>query len=757
MNPINRSLEFLGHKIIHYPKSVLMLILAFTIFSGFGIARLNFEGAVGNIFNPQSSFVTEFRDLLDNYDNVAREIVIVIEADDILTKTTRNEITDLHLELEFLDDVKSVISIASLRNSPGNPNNIGQIIAEGNFERFSKDEIYKKLYEHPIARHRLISTDSKSTLVIVSLKPMDDRSLSLSTINDKAKKIAKQQLKTSQYYFTGFLAVSAEIVSAILHDQVYFVLGGAILGLIFGYLFFRHVTLVMATAIPSVISIFWTLGVMGWANISVNVMTNIVPTIILVIAFADAMHMVDAMRNRLCLGEKPQDAVMFAIRNVGPACLFTTATTSVAFFSLSFANTPIIAEFGRAAAMGTFLALLAALILSGLICILLSPILPVKATAENAVPNGIVHHKMTAFSVFMASICIKYPKRLIMGGFILLLSTGYIHFLNEPEYRFSENLPDDNPASYAIDIIDKNLGGINSFYYVISRHDAQKLDFEASELVNILKQVDVLIEQQATFKSNSSIVKLIDWLSYNEAAPTIGDLLDNLPIEFTSRFVDKDQKSIITTAFTEDIGAAALRPFLREMRNQANVLIAEHKDYKIILTGLAAMSAEESFEMIDELNNGLLIAMVIIICLMGFVFKSVFYAFASILPNLLPIVAGGALLYFIEGGLQFTTIIALTIAFGIAVDDSIHFLYQYRQYKKKYDAKTAIEKTMKQVGPVLIATTFMLSAGLGLMFLSDLPQMSLFGVIVIFILYVALLADIAILPSIFYIKDRLRK
>ena len=757
MNPVSQFLTYIGEKITQYTKLAIFASLAVIITLIFGVLHLQLVGAVGNIFDPQSQYVQDFEDFAQTYDSLEREIIIVIENDDILSDESRNEISNLHLELEFLDNVNSVISIASLRDAPQKPNSMGQLIADDNFAKYGKDLIHQKLYEHPIARHRLISEDGTKSMILIGLKSNGQRSLSLQEINDQARALATQELTLGQFYFTGFLAVSAEIVSAILHDQIYFVAGGATLGFIFGFLFFRHFTLVMATAIPSILSILITLGAMGWAGISVNVMTNVVPTIIMVIAFADSMHMVDAMRNRLELGESPKQAVIYAMKVVGPACVFTSLTTSIAFLSLTFADTPLVAEFGRAAAMGTFLALFASLILSCLICLSLGRLFPIKVKTDAAPSNGILHRKMSDLSRAIGGFSVRNPKSVIVAGVLLLAVSGSIHFLNQPEYRYSENLPTNNLATQAIKIVDQELGGVNGLYYVVSRRDGVKIDFDDPSLLPILTALDQLVGDATTHSSHSSIIQIVNWLSEDTEKLSINDLLSNLPPEFSGRFIAPDRKSIIINAFTRDLGARALRPFLRDMRARAEKIVAQNPDYKLMLTGLAAMSAEESYAMIGELNSGLLIAMVIIIILMGVVFRSGFYALASILPNLLPIVAGGALLYFIADGLQFTTVIALTIAFGIAVDDSIHFLYQYRQNIKTMDAAQAIDEVLKRVGPVLMATTFMLSAGLCLMFLSDLPQMNLFGITIIFILNVALLADIAILPSIFYIKDHIRK
>lgn len=179
MNPASQFLSIFGEKITRFPKIFTLLTLALTLLLSYGATRLDVEGSVGNIFNPESEYVTEYENFIDNFASLEREILIVVESDDVLSATTRNEISDFHLELEFLDNVERVISIASLRDSPAILGNMGQLIADGNFDKFGKDVIFEKLYEHPMARHRLISEDHKKSLIIVDLKPRSQISSSL--------------------------------------------------------------------------------------------------------------------------------------------------------------------------------------------------------------------------------------------------------------------------------------------------------------------------------------------------------------------------------------------------------------------------------------------------------------------------------------------------------------------------------------------------------------------------------------------------
>lgn len=125
MNPASQLFQFLGVKITQHANKLAFAFIIFAIALSFGISQLKVQGAVGNIFNPDSRYVTDFQTFTETYDSLERELIIVVENDDILSEAARNEIIDLHLELEFLDNVSNVISIASLRDSPLLDNNMG--------------------------------------------------------------------------------------------------------------------------------------------------------------------------------------------------------------------------------------------------------------------------------------------------------------------------------------------------------------------------------------------------------------------------------------------------------------------------------------------------------------------------------------------------------------------------------------------------------------------------------------------------------
>ena len=153
--------------------------------------------------------------------------------------------------------------------------------------------------------------------------------------------------------------------------------------------------------------------------------------------------------------------------------------------------------------------------------------------------------------------------------------------------------------------------------------------------------------------------------------------------------------------------------------------------------------------MIRQLNRGLLAAIVVVILVIGIAFRSLKVLLLSIFPNLFPIVTAGAVLYLIGGGLEYASVIALTVAFGIAVDDTIHFLNRLRLETSRTPVLVdGVTETISRIGPVLVLTTLVLIVGLSATVLSDLPSMRLFGQLFMTTLGAAIFGDLLILPAI---------
>jgi len=166
------------------------------------------------------------------------------------------------------------------------------------------------------------------------------------------------------------------------------------------------------------------------------------------------------------------------------------------------------------------------------------------------------------------------------------------------------------------------------------------------------------------------------------------------------------------------------------------------------VTGLSAIAARNSAAMIGKLSTGLTIEMAFVAVLLGIAFRSFFVGAVAVLPGLFPIVIAGAVLRVLGEGLQFASIVALTVAFGLGLSATIQYLNRLRlEYAPGEDPEAAVRRATAMVGPALILTSLVLAFGLGVTIFSDLPSLRLFGWLGAFTLLAALGGDLLILPA----------
>ncbi len=141
------------------------------------------------------------------------------------------------------------------------------------------------------------------------------------------------------------------------------------------------------------------------------------------------------------------------------------------------------------------------------------------------------------------------------------------------------------------------------------------------------------------------------------------------------------------------------------------------------------MTTYATDDIVAGLQLDLTFSVIVNLFLIGFAFRSLRVALATAIPNLFPVLGTEAWLYFSGAGLQLTTVLSLTIAFGIAVDDTTHFLSHYLHARRAegYSHLDAVKHTMERIGGAIIATTLILCSGTAIVMFSELPQVALFG------------------------------
>jgi predicted RND superfamily exporter protein len=205
---------------------------------------------------------------------------------------------------------------------------------------------------------------------------------------------------------------------------------------------------------------------------------------------------------------------------------------------------------------------------------------------------------------------------------------------------------------------------------------------------------------------------------------------------------------VVVSGRIPDKDVSELLPVLDQLEGSLNKLREAHQGYKIAVTGLSAIAARNSASMIGKLNQALTVEIIFVAAFIGLAFRSLFVMLVSILPGIFPIVLSGFVLWLMGEGLQFASVVALTVSFGLGLSATIHYLNRLRlEYRHGEDPAPGVKRPTVLVGPALILTSLVLACGLAVTIFSNLPSLRHFGWLSAFSMIAALVGDLLIMPA----------
>jgi predicted RND superfamily exporter protein len=751
------GLERLGLLTLKFPRATLVVAAVMIAIFAYGGSKVGFSSDIREIFRSGSPDFATLEEVARQYPGTDRDILIVAEADDLLTPGRVEALRNLHLELSLVDGVGSVLSMFSARYPPNAKGQAQSLFPVDLPPQSEMPKLRKELLAHPLVSGRLLSDDAKLSLIVVSLDRRYEDVEELRRLVDEVRRLADEMLAGQGVTttLTGTAVMRVEIIGALIRDQQTFRIVGLSVAAILCWLFFRSLTYVIISLAPAGLAIMALKGGMGFAGEDINVLNNVISSLVMVIGFASALHLLFAMRRKrgrdIPVGEAIRDAVV----EVGPACVLTSATTAIALLSLTLVPHPFIRSFGLSAAFGTGFAYVA-------IMMTVPPLARLLLGRNGGMGPGWgkaepVHRVVDAVSAASATWVRQYPRRIAAVGIAAALVCGALYALNETHYQYQDNLPRGNPAFHAIEKINAKLSGTETVKLLIQwPQDAKPSD---DRMLEVIRQAHAVLAKEPALKLVSSLHSVEDWYERgNRSNDDLFAFLKKSNVQLNRRLISTKYNSAIITGYFGNMPASEVVALIDRLNKGLEPLRERYAPITMALTGLVPVSAKASTEMIGQLNRSLLAAVAFIIVLIGLAYRSVGAGLVSILPNVLPIFVAGAALYISGYGLQFTSVVAFTIGFGIAVDSTIHVLNRYRLAMQEGMATPeALDLTIRTIGSVLIVSTLVLMAGIGGTILSELPMVSLYGRIIVLLLATALAGDLLFLPAIIRVVDDWKK
>ncbi|MGI9480608.1 MAG: efflux RND transporter permease subunit [Hyphomicrobiaceae bacterium] len=751
------GLERLGLVALWSPVLSLVVILALSALASLGVARLQVDDSLSELFRTDTAEFRQYEAIDKRFPSSEYDVLAVVEGANLLTRKGLAAFSDLAVELQLTTGIDGIVSMLSARDKPNAsgypPPIVPDPLPQGDA---AFDRIVKNLRANEIVRGKFLSDDGQLSLIVIALDREAIRESGSAAVIGEIRTTAETILKGSglSIELTGAPVMQLEIRNAVERDRIIYNGLGFILGGLAAYLFFGRLSLTMIALLGPAIAILWTLGVVGGLDFRLNLFINVLTPLILVSGFSDSMHLVFAIRRSILAGSTRIQAARSAIIDVAPGCLLTAMNAIIALLSFSFAESAMIRTFGIAAILAVVISYIAVATVVPTLAIFLIRKDAEEPQSDTDSPVGLLHR----VTVGIISHVARRPLPYFLAGVLAVALTGYSYVRLEPQYRLADQVPDKEQALSANDSIDKKLTGANPVHIMIEWQDDRSIYDSAT--LDVIAAAHNVLEERAGLGNVWSLESLRRWLraAGNDNIETIRKYAEVLPQHLRYRFLAKDGKAVLVTGRLPDVDASEILPVVERIDDALAAVRAAHPNYQVSVTGLPAIAARNSAKLIHELNWGLIGDMFVIFIFLGIALRSVVSGLSSVLPSLFPIFATGALLSLFADGLQFASIIAITVAFALAIDSTIHFLNRFNLEEQRLGLKpedgsrksghyAALVATASHIGPAVVLTTIVLALGLGVTMLSDLPSLRLFGRLAAVCLAASVIGQLIILPA----------
>jgi len=741
MKSIGFGLERIALLAVYRPWIAAALLAVVFAGVGYGLTKPRFDDNLRNVFGGSTAEVTAYMEATKQFVDPENQLVLLVDVPSLGKPETFARLRELQFELQFVDGVRDVFSLFALRDPPketGAAPLDASLIVDDSVTALTP-EIVARIRSNPILGQKLLSEDGTTMMYVVTPEQEAASLPVLRELKAAVETAAEDTLAGTDAMLTttGFPAIRVNIVDTLVRDTRVLNAAGAIIGFLLSLVIFGSFTAACMIAVPAVLSGLVLIGGLGAVGVPITVLSNSIPVLIIILGFANNMHLCRAWRLSRDQGKSPADAARESIATVGPACILAALTTSVAFLSLVFSDVRLVSDFGWVGAIGCMVGALFVLMMHALMALTVGRFWKMRDGHTGTFINW-----LGGPSAATGQFAADYARPIGWIVVLLVITFGAMYAAVEPEYSVREHLGEANPANAGLGIIDNKLGGAFPVHIVVPLDGEDPTSPEALLEIGAVHRAVASVEGAET---PLSLWSLLEWLGDTDAPRP--DLLDRILEELApatrQRFIGANGDALVSVS-VRDSSAAAVKDLIE--RIEAAVHSAAGQD--AVVTGVTVVVAREATRTIGNLNGNLLGAILSGLLVILIAFRSWRIAVTSVIPNILPLLGTGALIYLFGRGMQFSSILALTVAFGIAVDGTIHYFnYFFHFGDESKSLRENLIETSRRIGPQLIGTTVVIVVGLMTTQLSHMPTIALFGKLVAATLVIGLVGALVVLPA----------
>jgi predicted RND superfamily exporter protein len=521
------------------------------------------------------------------------------------------------------------------------------------------------------------------------------------------------------------------------------------------YFFFRSWRATLVTMVVVVIGVMWALGFTGLFHYEISILTALIPPLIIVIGVPNAIFLINKYQQEVKKHGNKAKSLHRVISRVGTASLMTNLTTAIGFGTFIFTKSQLLSEFGIIASISIMSLYLLALTFIPIVYSFVpipndQNLKHLERTWINKVldwiENTVKHHRL---SIYIATVLLIIIS--MIGVYFMRVSGSLI-----------EDMPKNKQFTKDIKFFEQEFGGVMALEFLIDTKKPgnvyklttlkkmEKLNEMIDEIPELSKSVSVVnaikFSKQAFYNGNPEYYEL----PTQEESLFLGKYIKNSAndTQLMNSFVDSTGRYTRMTTYMKDIGTDKMERIEERLQDRINNTFPKKK-YEITMTGKALVFLKGTNYLIFNLIITLGLTILLISIFMGWLFRSLPMIIISLIPNMLPLLITAGIMGFVGIPLKPSTILVFSVAFGISVDNTIHFLTRYRQVLQAHNWKVnkSIYAALRETGISMFYTSVVLFFGFLVFIVSSFGGTKAMGGLISGTLLVAMFSNLMLLPA----------
>lgn len=739
--------------------SILGLI---TIFMAYQAQYIQWSYDMANVVpedDPDQAYFRQFKQTFGEDGNI---LALGFKDSTIYQSDNFRKLKYLSNQLESIKGVKDVLGLANLqmlsKNDEKRRFELEPVFPEIPEDQSKLDSMLRFAMDLKFYSGQLINNENGATLILVTVEKEALNSEYRHTMVADIVMAGEQFQEATgiDVNFAGLPYVRSVNTLKIKEELNRFLIYSIIVTGLILFGFFRSFKAVLFPLIIIGVIVVWVLGTISLFQFKITLLTGLIPSIIVVIGIPNSVYMLNKYHHEYSTHGDQMRALGKIIRNIGIVTFITNFTTAVGFFVLVFTGIPILMEFGIVAGIN-------------IMCTFIVSTILIPSVFSFFKPPSDRHLKHLDFKMLngvlvgLDILVHKHRKLVFTATILIVISSIYGLTKLESNSYMVDDLPEESPLAQQLKFFEENFSGVMPLEIIVdtgTKKGVQKLSNlrKIDEFETFLDSLEGISQPVSVV----SFIKAARQAFYNQN-PAFYSIPNNRESAFILRYLkEESDEGGIAKSFVDSTGQyvriSLKMPDVgsKKMDSLVNTVIAPRIDeifnegkMDVRVTGTVPLFIKGNKFLIDNLITSMIFAFFIIAIIMAILFKNFKMIVISLIPNLIPLLLTGAIMGFLGIPIKPSTALIFSIAFGISVDDSIHFLAKYRQelHAHNFFVPIAVSRSLRETGASMMYTSIILFCGFVIFTLSEFGGTVALGKLTSITLLFAMFTNLIVLPS----------